>query len=117
MANVLQFMPQLEGDEMNYVQGLIKDMDDTKAAQFANIYLNRRKDPLHILLFALIGFVAAAGIHRFVLGQIGMGILYLLTGGLCLVGTILDLINHKRLAFDYNYKVAAEVANLIKFNS
>jgi len=117
MANVLQFMPQLEGDEMNYVQGLIKDMDDAKAMQFANVYLNRRRDPLHILLFALIGFVAVSGVHRFVLGQIGMGILYLLTGGFCLIGTIIDLVNYKRLTFDYNYKVATEVAGIVKLSA
>jgi TM2 domain-containing membrane protein YozV len=106
-------MPQLEGDEMNYVQGLIKNMDDAKAAQFANIYLNRRRDPMHILLFTLIGFFGVSGVHRFVLGHIGMGILYLLTGGLCFIGTIIDLVNHKRLTFDYNYKVATEVAGII----
>jgi TM2 domain-containing membrane protein YozV len=117
MANVLQFMPQLEGDEMNFVQGLIKDMDDTKATQFASIYLNRRKDPQNILLFALVGFLGISGIHRFVLNQVGMGILYLLTWGLCFIGTIIDLVNHKRLAFDFNYKVAQEVANIVKFNS
>jgi hypothetical protein len=38
-----------------------------------------------------------------------MGILYLLTGGLCLIGTIVDLINYKNLAFEYNQKVAQEI--------
>ena len=107
-------MPQLEGDEMNFVQGIIKEMTDNQAQQFANIYLSRRKDPQHILLFALIGFILVAGVHRFVLNQIGMGILYVLTGGLCLIGTIVDLVNHKKLAFDYNYKVAQEIAAIVK---
>ena len=31
-----------------------------------------------------------------------MGILYFLTGGLCLIGTIVDLVNHRSLAFEYN---------------
>lgn len=31
--------------------------------------------------------------------QIGMGLLYLFTAGLRLVGTIMDLVTHKRLAF------------------
>ena len=114
MASVLQYMPQLEGDEMNFVQGLIKDMSENQAQQFANIYLNRRKDPQNILLFTLIGFLGISGVQRFVLGQTGMGILYLLTGGLCVIGTIIDLINAKRLAFDYNYKVAQEVAIVVK---
>jgi hypothetical protein len=41
-------------------------------------------------------------------GQIGMGILYLFTGGLCIVGTIVDTINHKKLAFEYNQQMAIE---------
>ncbi len=117
MANVLQLMPQLQGDEMNYIQGILNNMDDQQAQQFAHIYLSRRKDPQNILLFALIGFIGIAGVHRFVLDQIGMGILYLLTGGLCAIGTIVDLINHKKLAFDYNYRVAQEVASIVKSSS
>jgi hypothetical protein len=43
-----------------------------------------------------------------------MGILFFLTGGLCLIGTIIDLINYKKLAFEFNQKVANEVASFIK---
>ena len=28
MANIMEVMPDLDGDEMVFVQGLIKDMDD-----------------------------------------------------------------------------------------
>ena len=62
---------------------------------------------------ALLGFIVVAGVHRLLLGQIEMGILYLFTGGLCLVGTIIDLVNHQKLAFEYNQKVANEVAAII----
>ena len=37
-------------------------------------------------------FLGGLGIHRFYLGYYGMGILYLLTGGLCGIGVIIDLI-------------------------
>jgi hypothetical protein len=47
------------------------------------------------------------------INQIGIGILYFLTAGLCLIGTIVDIINYKNLAFEYNQKVAIEVSNLI----
>ena len=110
MANVLQIMPYLEGDEMIFVQGLIKDMNDSQAALFANVYSSRRRDPTMILLTACVGFLGVSGIQRFLLGHIGMGILYLLTAGLCLIGTIVDIVNYKKLAFEYNYKVAQEVA-------
>jgi TM2 domain-containing membrane protein YozV len=48
------------------------------------------------------------------LGQIGMGLLYLFTAGLCFIGTIIDLVNYQRLAFEFNQQVANEVAVLIK---
>ena len=43
-----------------------------------------------------------------------MGILYLLTGGLCFIGTIIDLVNYQKMAFESNRKVADEVAVLIR---
>jgi len=42
-----------------------------------------------IVLCCLLG---GLGIHRFYLGYYGMGVLYLLTGGLCGIGVIIDLI-------------------------
>ena len=42
-----------------------------------------------IVLLLLVGVL---GIHKFYLGQIGPGILYLLTGGLCGIGLIIDLV-------------------------
>lgn len=114
MPNVLQLMPTLEGEEMAFVQELIKDMNDSQAQQFAISYMARRKEPNNILLFTVIGFLGIAGIQRFVLNQVGMGLLYLLTGGLCLIGTIVDLVNHKKLAFEYNSKQAQQVAGMIR---
>jgi len=114
MPNTFQLMPNLEGDEMAFVNELIKDMTDAQAQQFAIAYMSRRKDPSNILLFAIIGFLGVAGIQRFVINQIGMGILFLLTGGLCLIGTIVDIVNHKKLAFEYNSKQAQQVAGLLK---
>lgn len=114
MPNVMQLMPNLEPDEMSYVQGLIKDYSDAQAQQFASIYLSRRKDPQTILLTCLLGFIVVAGVHRFILGQIGMGLLFLFTGGLCLIGTIVDLVNHKKLTFEFNTTTAQQVAAMVK---
>jgi TM2 domain-containing membrane protein YozV len=114
MANIMQIMPYLNGDEMLYIQGLIKDYSDEQAQQFANVYSYRRKDPQTILLTALLGFVGVAGVHRVLLGQIGMGILYFLTAGLCFIGTIVDLINYEKLAFEFNSRMAQQVAIMVK---
>lgn len=88
-------------------------MDEETAQKFANVYRARRKDPQIILFTALAGFLGVAGVHRLIIEHIGMGILYLLTGGLCFIGTIVDLINYKNLAFEYNRNVAQEVRSLI----
>ncbi|MBK7630715.1 MAG: TM2 domain-containing protein [Ignavibacteriales bacterium] len=114
MPNIFQLLPSLEGEEMAYVQSLINDMTDAQAQQFAMAYSARRKDPTTILILALVGFVGFAGLHRFMLNQIGMGILYFLTGGLCVIGTIIDLVNHRKLAFEYNSTVAQQVALMTK---
>lgn len=106
MANILNIMPELEPDEMAFVQNIVRDMTDAQAQEYANIYRSRRRAPMVILVTTLLGFFMVSGVQRFVLGQIGMGLLYLFTGGLCLVGTIIDLINYKRLAFEYNVKEA-----------
>ena len=110
MVNPMQYLPMLEGEEMIFVQTIMQDMDENQAMQFAQSYSARRKDSQTILIMALIGIVGIHGIHRFMLNQIGMGILYLLTYGLCGIGTIVDLVNHKKLTAEYNQKVAQEVA-------
>ena len=114
MPNIFQLLPSLEGEEMSYVQSVINDMSDTQAQQFAMAYSARRKDPTTILILALVGFVGFAGLHRFMLNHIGMGILYFLTAGLCVIGTIVDLVNHRKLAFEYNSVVAQQVAMMVK---
>lgn len=116
MINVLQLLPELEGDEQLFIQSLIKDLDEQKAVLFANAYRSRRKDPTLILILSCVGFLGIAGIQRFITDQIGMGILYLLTGGLCGIGTIVDIITHKSIAFSYNQRVAMEVIRIVNMN-
>ncbi|MCL6099135.1 MAG: TM2 domain-containing protein [Bacteroidetes bacterium] len=114
MANVLELLPEIMGDEQFYIGGLFKNMDDKQAQQFANIYRTRRKDPQTILLVTLPGFMGFAGIQRFLTDQIGFGILYYFTFGICFIGTIIDLVNYKRIAFEYNQKIASEIFMLTK---
>lgn len=113
MAQLLDHLPELEGDEAAYISRVLKEMDEKVAEKFASVYRARRKDPQIILFSALAGFLGVAGVHRLLIGHIGMGVLYLLTGGLCVIGTIVDLINYKTLAFEYNRSVAQEVRSLI----
>jgi TM2 domain-containing membrane protein YozV len=114
MPNVMQLLPELDGDEMMFVQGLLKDATDQQAQQFALMYRSRRKDPQTILLTSLIGFLGIAGVQRFIVNQIGMGILYLFTAGICFIGTIIDLVNHRKLALEYNQQQAQQISVMMK---
>ena len=113
MAKVINVLPELTGEEMIYVQKLINDFDDDKARTFASVYRARRKDPTMILLLTLLGFLGFAGIQRMVTDQVGMGIVYLLTIGLCFIGTIVDLINYQKMSFDFNRRMADEVITMM----
>lgn len=90
-----------------------KGFSSEQLQQFVMIYRTKRKDPQTILLCCLLGLVFLAGLHRFIMGQIGMGILYLFTGGLCFIGTIVDAINHKELALEYNQKMIGETLAML----
>ncbi|HEV7621795.1 MAG TPA: TM2 domain-containing protein [Flavisolibacter sp.] len=89
-------------------------MNEKQKQQFFSLYQGKRKDPQNILILTLVGFFGVAGIQRFVIGETGMGLVYLFTGGFCGIGTIVDLINNKKLASDYNQKQAFEAASMVK---
>jgi len=101
-------------EEYSYLQQVMTGMDDRQAQNFVMFYSGKRKSPQDILLFTILGFLGIAGIQRFVVGQMGMGILYILTAGLCFIGTIVDVINHKSIATDYNQKAAYESLQMVK---
>ena len=89
----LMMLPGLQPDELVLLQELSKDMNDSQKQQFFMIYQNKRKDQQTMLLLTAIGFLGVAGIQRFIIGDIGLGIVYLLTLGFCGIGTIIDMIN------------------------
>lgn len=113
-SNFFLSLPGIDNTELQFLQHLMAGMTEPQKQQFASIYGARRKDPQTILLLSLLGLIVIAGIHRFALEQIGMGILYFFTGGLCLVGTIVDAINYKSLTWEYNQKKALESSSIAK---
>ncbi len=114
MHPLLTILPEIEFAEQAYIQSITKDWSDEKLQHFALLYRLKRKDPMLILGTTLVGFIWIGGVQRFILGQIGMGILYLFTVGLCFIGTIVDLVNYKQLTLEYNQQQAQEIILLMK---
>jgi TM2 domain-containing membrane protein YozV len=50
------------------------------------------KAKMNVIVLCCLGFLGVAGIHRFYCGRIWTGLLWIFTGGLCGVGTVIDLI-------------------------
>ncbi len=67
------------------VRGKLEQLDDSKLTAISSIDF---KEPTTILLVSI--FLGSLGIDRFMIGDIGMGILKLLTAGLCGILTIID---------------------------
>jgi TM2 domain-containing membrane protein YozV len=107
--NLIMMIPGIDLDELAYLNSLTKDLSPEQLKTFAMLYNAERRKPDHILLGGLLGLFAVAGVQRFMVNQIGMGILYFFTAGLCFIGTIIDLVNYKSLAFEFNQQVAVRV--------
>lgn len=111
--NLINLIPALEGGELVYLQSITQELSDEQLQNFIAVYNGKRRKTDHVLLGCILGFVAVGGIQRFMVGQNGMGILYLFTGGLCFIGTIVDTINHKKLTFEYNQQMAREAMAMV----
>jgi TM2 domain-containing membrane protein YozV len=114
MSKVIKYLPELDGDEQVTVARLLTDMTEEQAEHFAHVYRQRRKDESTTLLLTAVAFIGVAGLNRFYLGQIGMGFLYVVTLGFCLIGPIIDIFNYKSLVGKHNSAKALETAELIQ---
>ncbi|TWF44801.1 TM2 domain-containing protein [Chitinophaga polysaccharea] len=106
-------LPGIETEEMLWLQELTKGYSSENKQRFLAVYQSRRKDPQTILICSLIGFLGPAGIQRFLLNQIAMGIIYLITLGFCFVGTIIDAVNYRKMTWEFNKKEALASAALL----
>jgi len=107
---IAHYLPELDEPERSFLGQLTATMSDADVQQFAIAYRMRRKDPQMVFANG-IGMVGVPGLHRFALGQVGVGFLYLFTYGLMLIGTIADIVQYKELAFRYNRQVARRIAS------
>ena len=111
---VTHYLPEIDEPERSFIERLTAGMSHENIQQFAGAYRQVRKDPQTLRLMAVIGIVAIPGLHRFWVGHVGMGFLYLVTWGLFLFGTISDIVRYQEIAFTYNQQLAKRIAgNLI----
>ncbi len=113
-SNSFMQIPEIEMNELSFLKSLGNNLGEKELLEFTLMYSSRRRSPRTILICTLMGFFIVAGIQHFITNRIGMGILYLLTGGFCMIGTIVDLVNYRQLALEYNKKQALEIFEMQK---
>lgn len=85
-------------DKIVFIKDKLKTIDDEKFLLISSVEL---KNPLTMLLMSL--FLGSLGVDRFMLGDTGMGVLKLLTGGLCGILTIIDWFSVSKKAKEKNF--------------
>ncbi len=85
-------------EKMVYLKDKLRTMDEEK---FSLVSTMEFKDPTTILLVSI--FLGTLGIDRFMIGDTGMGILKLLTCGLCGIMTIVDWFSISKKTKDLNF--------------
>lgn len=80
---------------MGQVNALEPIMSETNAVA-------KRRDSTLAYLLWFGGFFGLAGLHRFYMGRWVSGTIWLLTGGFCFIGQIVDLVMMPRMVEDSN---------------
>lgn len=86
-------------EKIMYLKEKLAAMDESKFTMVSTVEL---KDPTTILLVSI--FLGSLGIDRFMLGDTGMGILKLLTGGCCGILTIIDWFTVSKKTKELNFQ-------------
>lgn len=94
MANQKYF----PAEKMVYLREKLMSMDESKFVLLSTLEL---KDPTTLLIISLL--LGNFGIDRFMLGDTGMGVLKLLTSGVCGVLTIIDWCTVQKKAKEANF--------------
>ena len=85
-------------EKMMYLKEKLKGLDDEK---FSLVSMIELKDPTTLLLVSL--FLGGWGVDRFMIGDTGIGVLKLLTGGCCGVLTLIDWFSIQKKTKELNF--------------
>ncbi len=91
-------------EKIMYLKDKLLSVDENKFSLISTVEL---KDPTTILLISL--FLGQLGVDRFMLGDKGIGILKLLTGGCCGILTIVDWFSVSKKAKDTNFNTLMQI--------
>ncbi len=94
MANQDKF----PAEKIMYLKEKLEAMDDSKYMMLTTIEL---KNPTTIIIISVL--LGSLGVDRFMLGDTGMGVLKLLTGGCCGILTIIDWFSVSKKAKEINF--------------
>jgi TM2 domain-containing membrane protein YozV len=85
-------------DKIIFVKQRLEKLDNSKLALVSSLDY---RNPTTLLIISI--FLGTLGIDRFMMKETGMGILKLLTGGLCGILTIIDWFTITKRVKDYNF--------------
>ena len=88
----------LPAEKIVFLKQKLMEADENK---FSLVSAVEFKDPTTLLLVSL--FLGGLGVDRFMLGETGMGILKLLTAGVCGILTIIDWSSVQKKTKELNY--------------
>lgn len=94
----------LPAEKIVFLKQKLLEADETKFSLVTSIEF---KDPTTILIVSVL--LGTLGIDRFLIGDIGMGILKLLTAGLCGILAIVDWFTIQKRTRDLNFDKLALV--------
>lgn len=85
-------------EKIMYLKEKLLAMDESKFSMISTVEL---KDPTTVLILSLL--LGVLGIDRFMIGDTGLGILKLLTGGCCGILAIIDWFTVPKKAKEVNF--------------
>ena len=93
---------------------LTEGMSEQQKFLFQTQYGAERRDRILILVISV--FLGALGIDRFLVGDVGLGLLKLLTGGVCGIFWLVDIFLIMGRVDDFNRTKAYEIAMSIRMS-
>ena len=107
-SKVALFVSQNSGKfapaQLQDVKTKLEALSDDKFTLVSSIEF---KDPTTLLILSIL--VGALGVDRFMLKEVGMGVLKLLTGGCCGILWIIDIFLIQNKTREYNYRKFSEM--------